>query len=380
MEPRKLSVGFAFFPYGGNGAAPAEHPAIRNWFVRTALYCKSDPRISDVYWEDFNDTPITMTRNASVKWARENKIDVLVMVDSDNIPDLYLGSDPTAVPFFKSSFEFVYANYDKGPHVIGAPYCGHPMNADGTGSENIFVFLWRSEGNFDRNNANVIEAGVSLAQMSREEASLRAGIEEVAALPTGCIMFDVRAFDLLGRDNIFDYEYVGDGGRCKHCGVPKHGFRAEKASTEDVVLTRDLSLHGCIKLGYNPVFCNWDAWAGHVKPQIVGKPRVVAANAIAKELGEAFAHGIQAGERRAWIGPHARPGEKKPQEAVPAKENPAAHESNGHAPQVASVIPKTLTDLAALIAPRSSILSPKESSRATAKRRNGARRNGKKGM
>jgi hypothetical protein len=64
----------------------------------------------------------------------------------------------------------------------------------------------------------------------------------------------------------------------------KDKYQADKASTEDVTQTRDLSLVGTQTLGYNPVFCNWDAWAGHWKPKCVSKPQVISASGISEKL------------------------------------------------------------------------------------------------
>jgi hypothetical protein len=43
-------------------------------------------------------------------------------------------------------------------------------------------------------------------------------------------------------------------------------------------------LVGTQRLGYNPVFCNWDAWAGHWKPKCVSKPQVISASGISEKL------------------------------------------------------------------------------------------------
>jgi hypothetical protein len=49
-----------------------------------------------------------------------------------------------------------------------------------------------------------------------------------------------------------------------------------------------LSLAGAQKLGYNPVYANWDAWAGHWKPKCVGKPQYVAAKNISQKLKDCW--------------------------------------------------------------------------------------------
>lgn len=281
MQPRKLKLFFAFMPFGGVGSAQSEHPSIRNWLIPLIHKAKQDPRIDpDIGFKDLADIPLDMVRNDLVGYAREDGADVLIMVDSDNTPDVMLGIDPEAKPFFESSFDFLYDHYEKGPVVIGAPYCGPPMQPDGYGTENVYVFLWR---NFNSRNPT---DRMALRQFEREEAAVRTGIEPVAALPTGCIMFDMRAFDLIPHP-YFSYEYEGDGPACEKCGCPKPGQRRKKCSTEDVVTTRNISLNGEIKLGYNPIYCNWDAWAGHWKPLCVGKPRILTTDRVGNAVREA---------------------------------------------------------------------------------------------
>jgi len=258
MTPSKLNLFFAFFSYGGNGGIAMQHPSIRRWWGATLLKCKREfsHRIGEVYDADLSDTPITHTRCRSIEMARESKSDVIVMVDSDNVPDFHLG-EPSVKPWFDSSFAFLLQQYDKDkPVAIGAPYCGPPPH------ENVYVFQWR---NFESDDPNV---GHQLAQYDREHAAVMAGIMPVAALPTGLIMFDIRLFDLIAPP-YFDYEY-------------RDRFHSEKVSTEDVVSTRDMSLVIQHKLGYNPIFCNWDAWAGHAKPKIVGKPRIIEADKVSR--------------------------------------------------------------------------------------------------
>lgn len=108
-----------------------------------------------------------------------------------------------------------------------------------------------------------------------------AGVQEVAALPTGLILFDVRAFKKLPPP-WFTYQYKGDGPECPGCGQAKPGLQTEKASTEDVVLTRDLSLLGI------PQYCAWDSWAGHIKRKVVRKPRPITPDAAGRKLRDAI--------------------------------------------------------------------------------------------
>lgn len=260
---QKFSVGIVTFSYGGNGGISSEVPDIREWMIPTVMEAHKDERISGIRIWNLSDTPITMTRNRAVVMAREYGIDVLVMVDSDMKPDVNAGM-PDAKPFFKSSFDFLVDHYHKGPCVIGAPYCGPPP------VENVYVFRWN---NLVSDNPN---PDFQLEMYDRHTAVKMAGIQDCAALPTGLIMYDMRAFEITEPRTDADkpwfyYEW-------------KDRFAADKASTEDVTQTRDLSLAGTQKLGYNPVYCNWDAWAGHWKPKCVGKPQVIDAKGISDKL------------------------------------------------------------------------------------------------
>lgn len=278
MTPRKLNVLFVFYSYSGNSSGTSEGSPIREWFSDLIVVLKTDEyfkeRLGNVSWETLADTPITMTRNRSVVMARNSGFDVLVMVDSDMVPDVHQG-DYGAQPFFQSSFKFLYDHYDKGPVVVAAPYGGCPPH------ENMFVFCWSGDMNAGD------ETPFQLRQYNRDEAMRMSGIQEAAALPTGLIMYDVRAFALIEPSHLSKREVLEQlvTGRMSldkaSCALESGWFRyewkdqtaSEKASTEDVQNTRDISLAGYQVLGYNPVFCNWDAWSGHNKVWTVKKPQ-----------------------------------------------------------------------------------------------------------
>jgi hypothetical protein len=268
---KKFDIGFAHFAYGGNGGISSETPDIREWQVPLVCELSRDDRVGSIRIFNISDTPITMSRNDAILRAREMKLDFLVMVDSDMKPDMYVGEDPDARPFIQSSLDFLIDRYDQGPAVVGAPYCGPPP------AECVYVFEWR---NMQSNNAN---PDFQLKMYERSQAAKMSGIQECAALPTGLIMFDMRVFDLIEpadetQKPFAYYEWVDK-------------YASKKASTEDVTMTRDLSLVGTQKLGYNPVFCNWDAWAGHWKPKCVGKPQFIEAKAVSEKLKESWAAG-----------------------------------------------------------------------------------------
>lgn len=288
----KLNVFLASFPYAGNGACSAESPHIRHWAVTTALKMKADPRIGSFSAKDFVDTPITMTRNRAVRAAKESGAHLLLMVDSDQHPDLHAG-EAWYRPFWDEAFNFIYDNYHKGPRLIFAPYCGPPNH-----TENVYVFQWRGNANHAQ------ETRFSLEAYTREQAATMRGIQEAAAGPTGMILIDLRLLDLVepserhqndilkdlraGKITVEDAEWeLRDG----YFYYEWDDQRADnKASTEDVTFTRDVSLAGQEMYGYNPVFCAWDSWIGHNKPWTVGRPMSYGTRDIGASLKKAVLH------------------------------------------------------------------------------------------
>lgn len=267
--PHSLLI--ARFPFGNS-----EAPSVSDWLAETYHKAKLDPRISAVHRVCVDDTPITMSRNRVLKAALEKDIDLVLMVDSDMKPDADLGL-PGVRPFWDSSLEFVLSH--EGPCAIAAPYCGPPPH------ENVYVFQW---GSLQSDNPN---ADMQLLQYSREHAMLMGGIQEAAALPTGVFLLDVRAIKAPGvKPPWFEYEWADPP------------FNTKKASTEDVFFTRNLSLAGV------PVYCNWDAWAGHHKRKCVGKPQKLTVDSVREQFRDAVVSGV--GERDRLI--DVKPGGVKP--------------------------------------------------------------------
>ncbi|HUR52942.1 MAG TPA: hypothetical protein VMZ71_02340 [Gemmataceae bacterium] len=268
MPHYKLAVGR--FPYGGT-----EHTECVDWLIDVSWKLSRDPRFTVCFLKE-NDTPITMTRNKMFQDAIRMGADFLLIVDSDMAPDVERG-DPEARPFLESSLQFVLDH--PGPCVVAAPYCGPPPH------ENVYVFQWLNR----ETGVPVEDAGLKLDQFTREQAALMRGITEVAALPTGLMLIDVRALKALPAPHTY-YEYAGDGPACQACDQKKRGPEVEKISTEDVTFTRDLSMAGV------KVYCNWDAWAGHVKKKVVRKPRPYTVDVVAQKMREAIIRGQRDGE------------------------------------------------------------------------------------
>lgn len=247
----------ARFPFGNS-----EAPSVTDWVTDVYHKAKLDTRFKAVHRVRVDDTPITMGRNRVLKAALDKGIDLVLMVDSDMDPDLPY---PGAKPFWDSSLEFILNH--KGPCALAAPYCGPPPH------ENVYIFHWTAASN---DNPNV---DVSLSQYTREHAMLMAGIQEVAALPTGVFLLDVRALKVPGfNPPWFDYEYTDK-------------YQTHKSTTEDVFFTRNLSLAGV------PMYCNWDAWAGHHKRKMVHKPQGLTIDAVREQFRDAVVSGVSDQDR-----------------------------------------------------------------------------------
>lgn len=309
MTPRKLNVMFASFAYAGNGGYAAIHPAVADWLVNTVPRASKDERIGEVNLARFNDTPITMTRNRSILEARKGNFDVLVMVDSDMWPDLYLGNPdlPSTVPFFDTAFDFIYDNYDKAPMVVGTPYVGPPPD------ECVFVFRYRTFSS-DHSDDNL-----ALKMYTREEAFAMSGIQPCSALPTGLIMYDMRVFDLIepepddmqekiagplkrrikdGNDKFtvedidhIVWQVINDKRKLDNSFTYYEWddkYQASKASTEDVTLTRDISQYGWVKYNRDIIHCAWSSWPGHIKPKVCGRPHLIPGDAVSDKFRRAM--------------------------------------------------------------------------------------------
>ncbi len=270
----------ANFAYGGNGSVAMELPSMRTWWGKNLLALKNDKRLGPIHSRTYSDTPITMTRNRAVIDALESKADFILMLDSDNHPDMYLGHDLEAEPFLKSSLDFLIENYSDGPSVVGAPYCGPPPHPIKGGEENVYVFHWEKT---ESDNPN---AGFKLMPYTRNHAMIMRGIQPCGALPTGCILFDMRAFGLtepreFERERWRGWFYYEWSDR----------YASQKDSTEDVTATRDMGLAG-VKL-----FCQWNSWAGHMKPKMVGRPQALCADQVTSRFRCAVEEGIESTHR-----------------------------------------------------------------------------------
>ena len=277
----KFRVRIARFPGLCHGGG--EHPGEVDWLLQATEYLRSRDDISfvDAPWIP-GATPITMMRNLAVKNAIKDDIDILIMVDADIQPDSLGGK-----PFLPRAIDFFKKRYTHSPTVVAAPYCGSagPMHAK-IGIQNVFAFHWVDRITDLHGDCN---SQIKLAPVGRSQAAEMTGYHPMAAGPTGLIFLDMRVFTGFPhpdgkQDPValrvdpkkagwFYYEWADD-----EC--------SEKASTEDVTLTRDVSmLYNTI--GREAFWVDFSAWCIHHKVYPVGKPLPLSGKRVADEFLDA---------------------------------------------------------------------------------------------
>jgi hypothetical protein len=339
MSDGRKRILLAQFP--GNNVT---HPDVMDYTTDLFIKLINDPLVGPgnvLRWRE-TTTPITKARNKCLADAEAVGADFVIMVDSDMNCDYLVGQDgkpkrdqlgnvvaPSARPFWDSTWQYVKDN----PHqwcVIAAPYCGPPP------VENVYTFTWVQ---CETGNAN---ADFQIQGIPRSEAAMLTGIREAAALPTGLILIDMRVVREM-RHPRFYYEYPDDR-------------QTTLASTEDVTFSRDIWYTARLK-GL-PVFvgCNWDAWAGHWKLKLVGKPAPIPAGAVPNWL---HARGTEIADQRAaaWAGPINRLAPPpKPQVVIGRpNETPFCPLPAGHLPPLTGAI---LTGYAGPVPPADGMALP----------------------
>ncbi len=288
MTPAKVDVLVGQFCYSSNGGYSAILPQIGDWWAKVYHEMCLDERIGNIGKVNLSDTPLTLTRNALLRKAVVGRYDLILMVDSDNEPDLYVDKGVSAKPFWQSTFDFAYRRLTQGlPSCVGAPYCGPPPHPVSGGCENVYVFKW-----LNWMSAEDGYGGAEIAAYDRNEAALMTGIAPAAALPTGLLLMTTNALECI-KPPYFRYEW-------------KDHWEAEKASTEDVYFTRNLAMAGRMKWGTPIVFANWDAWAGHHKPKCVGKPIVLRLEQVCETFAEAVRNNYGAADKMVYVNPEMK--------------------------------------------------------------------------
>lgn len=273
MKNAQVRVAIACYAYAGNGGYSSILPELAFWITNAAVKLKADPRVIDVAWEIFSDTPVDMMRCRGARWAKEIGADFLLMLDSDNVPDYEVGHITGAEPFLGKPFDFAYDRLVKQdlPTVIFAPYCGPPPSPIPPrnvieGGEVPYLFRWTN------NESDSPDSKWKIEMLNRREAALLKGIQPMAAGPTGVCLFATKCWEGM-KHPYFYYEFTPD-----HC---------EKRSTEDVTATRDISMYWQMTKGVEVVFGAMDSWALHYKSKKVGKPKIVTIEDIGREMREA---------------------------------------------------------------------------------------------
>jgi hypothetical protein len=312
MTPMKVKVLIVLFAYSGNGGIPGTIPALVWWVARTYWKIKNDPRVSDVAFLELCDTPITMTRNRAVETAQKGGYDMLLMLDSDNEPDGYLGHDPRAKPFWETAFDLAYSRLLQGkPTVAFAPYCGTPQHPTKPNAGEIpYLFQWTTDA------SDELHVRWKLDVLTRLEAAQLRGIHQMGAGPTGVSLWTTNCWPKEFPKPYFAYEW--------------NESHSEKQSTEDCFATRNVSLWWQMKTGDNPLFALCDSWALHHKVKLVGRPNRVYVENIAKEFRDAINDNASMHEERRQVDFEANGREVPSDEEVERMVRAARFNSFGH--------------------------------------------------
>lgn len=222
----KVNVAFARLQFGGFVTG-----GLCDWWHETLVKAKADPRIDRVLKIKGECFPTQVTRNQIIEQAQQNKVDFVVMVDHDMIPD----ANWWDVAF---TFAYQYRKSYKEPCIVAAPCCAN----DGK------VVVCRCE---------YVEADgqtkLRMKHFTAEEVQQLTGVGEVALVPTGLSLWDVQAFDRLEKPYYF-FKLNDDETKCEW--------------TEDYVCAVNMLNAGVRQ------FVTWDNWAGHYKPVVLGKPSI----------------------------------------------------------------------------------------------------------
>jgi hypothetical protein len=312
MQVPKLDVFVAFLTFGGNGSVSTIIPSHSDWLAETALKASKDERVGRFDWGRFGDIPLDVERNKIVQYAKDNGYDVLIMLDSDNFIDKYVGHNPEAKPFWDSSFHFLYQRKIHGlPTVVCCPYCGPPPDDIRGGLENVYVFYF---GNKETRDPDAPLGPIELTAYTRDHAAMMTGIHPIGAGPTGVIMYSMDSFDLFPptypKEQILDELLAGKHTKERAIQLlNRQGWffyetdhrRTKKESTEDVTNTREIQLAGVLKHHEPVVFCNWDSWAGHWKPKCVGKPTNLPIEAVCNMFRHAVESNVSVHDRGIYV-------------------------------------------------------------------------------
>ena len=194
-----------------------------------------------VQWPITTSHRILDTRNTYVEMAKETECTHLLFLDPDMEPDVEVGHDAQALPFFDTSWRFIQqvanGQVERLPSgslaVVGAPATSGPPDFK------INVFPSDDDGNiYQHSPLDVIEK--------------KGHFERVAAVGTALMLIPMEAFDLI-EPPYFDDLYTDQ----KKCGV---------SQSQDVYFCLK-----CADKGIS-IWCNWYSWARHYKTIGLDRP------------------------------------------------------------------------------------------------------------
>lgn len=218
-----------------------EHPSCGSYIAQLSVTLGNLGWFDGVEWPTTNQARILDGRNTLVDMSRKRGATHLLFIDPDMEPDVEVGFDAQAMPFFQTSWQFL--NQLENGEVDGMPKGSLGVIAapalSGPPEFKCNVLLPGEDGKHRR--------------VTREESwERRASIERCTCIGTGLMLIPMKVFDVLEHP-FFDDVY-------------------DDPEKKNVYSSQDSTF--CIKCNRAgvSVWCNWYAWARHWKTCPVDRP------------------------------------------------------------------------------------------------------------
>lgn len=271
----------------------SEKTDVGTFLMELAIFACHYNRIGELCESESISSRILLNRNIIAQEAINQKCDFLLMIDPDMSPDHYTKGEnkrAQAKSFLQTSFQHMM---DNPFGVIAAPACSErPKRLTN-------VFLTNPDG-----------SGRRMTYSETRERLREPAIEQVHAIGTGLILIHVPIFTVL------THPYFDD--------VYANVEKTELSLSQDVYFTQNCHMAGV------PVWCNWYAWAGHIKDEPLGAPEDLADEeeaAVSASKGPQKAPIVLEGDMGQW---HTSQSATRQTHAGDASaESPGLNEPNG---------------------------------------------------
>ncbi len=226
-----LPVGFDFLK-----------PSVAHWlFFLGYRIGRVHPEITHVTLSEAGNWRVDTCRNVCVADARRAQATQLLFLDPDMALDYYaFRGDPGAKFWWPEAWEFIREQPE--PCVAAVPYCG------GRNQELVHVF-----------RPGLPEEGRETVRLLPDEAARLTGWQRVGAVGTGCMLIDMRVFDILDRWEkapFFKDQYDED------------------SDWRHTAITQSQDLYFCqrCRRAEIPIWVNFSCWSAHHQPHLAHRP------------------------------------------------------------------------------------------------------------